>query len=50
MICGSKARDIFTRSHAKSLKTTYDEAYGGPITFSLASFLAEQMLASSASS
>ena len=33
------------RTHSKYYKTTFDEAYGGAITFSLASFLAEQMLA-----
>jgi len=45
---GSKGRDAMARTHSKFFKTTYDEAYGGKVTFSLASFLAEQMLASSA--
>jgi len=50
LVLGSKARDGLIRTHSKYFKNTYDEAYKGPITFSLASFLAEQMLASSAGS
>lgn len=50
LVVGSKARDGLIRTHSKYFKNTYDEAYKGPITFSLASFLAEQMLASSAGS
>jgi F-type H+-transporting ATPase subunit gamma len=45
VIVGSKARDGLNRTHSKYIKTSIDETYGGPITFSLASFLAEQMLA-----
>jgi hypothetical protein len=50
LVIGSKARDILVRTHSKYLKKTYDEAYKGPVTFSLASFLAEEMLATSADS
>jgi len=50
LIVGSKGRDGMARTHSKYYKTTFDEAYGGAITFSLASFLAEQMLASTAES
>mmetsp|Transcript_19924 Transcript_19924/g.59060 ORF Transcript_19924/g.59060 Transcript_19924/m.59060 type:complete len:277 (+) Transcript_19924:71-901(+) len=50
LMLGSKGRDAMARTHSKFFKTTYDEAYGGKVTFSLASFLAEQMLASSADS
>ena len=45
VVVGSKARDGLNRTHSKYIKTSIDETYGGPITFSLASFLAEQMLA-----
>jgi F-type H+-transporting ATPase subunit gamma len=44
-IVGSKARDGLQRTHSKKISTSIDETYTGPITFSLASFLAEQMLA-----
>ena len=44
MLVGSKARDGLARSHGKYIGVSYDEVYGGPVTFSLASFLAEQML------
>jgi len=45
MIVGSKARDGLSRTHGKYISTSFDETYAGPITFSLASFLAEQVLA-----
>lgn len=44
-IVGSKARDGLQRTHGTKIKTSIDETYTLPITFSLASFLAEQMLA-----
>jgi len=46
LIVGGKARDGLMRTHGKSIGCVYDETYKGPVTFSLASFLAEQMLAS----
>jgi len=45
MIVGGKARDGLARTHGKFIDTTIDEAYTMPITFSLASFLTEQILA-----
>jgi F-type H+-transporting ATPase subunit gamma len=48
MLVGGKARDGLARTHSKKIKISYDETYGGPVTFSLAAFLAEQMLANSA--
>ena len=45
MLVGSKARDGLTRTHGKHINVSFDETYAGPVTFSLASFLAEQMLA-----
>lgn len=48
LILGSKVRDGLQRTHSNYIKTTFDEAYGKPVTFSLASFAAEQMLASPA--
>jgi len=48
LIVGSKARDGLMRTHAKVVSVGFDEVYQGPITFSLASFLAEQMLATPA--
>ena len=48
MICGSKGRDGLVRTHAETITTSIDEAYNIPITFSLASFLAEQVLATPA--
>ena len=47
-LVGSKSRDGLQRTHGTSISTSIDEAYNMPITFSLASFLAEQMLASPA--
>jgi F-type H+-transporting ATPase subunit gamma len=44
-LVGSKARDGLQRTHGKKIATSIDETYNLPITFSLASFLAEQMLA-----
>lgn len=44
-LIGSKARDGLTRTHAKRIDTSVDEVYTRPISFSLASFLAEQVLA-----
>ena len=48
MICGSKVRDGLVRTHSEKFSTTIDEAYNAGITFSLASFVAEQMLATPA--
>lgn len=45
LIVGSKARDGLNRTHGKYIDTSFDETYSMPVTFSLASFLAEQMLA-----
>lgn len=45
MIVGSKARDGLNRTHGTYIDTSFDETYAMPVTFSLASFLAEQMLA-----
>jgi F-type H+-transporting ATPase subunit gamma len=47
LLVGGKARDGLARTHATHIDVSIDEAYGGPVTFSLASFLGEQMLASS---
>jgi len=49
LLVGGKARDGLVRTHAKALTACYDDCYKGPVTFSLASFLAEQMLATPAS-
>jgi ATP synthase F1 gamma subunit len=48
IILGSKVRDGLQRTHGNYIKTTMDEAYGKAVTFSLASFAAEQMLATPA--
>lgn len=45
MIIGSKVRDALQRTHSSFLTTTLDEAYNNGVTFSLASFVTEQMLA-----
>jgi len=45
LIVGSKVRDGLQRTHAAYIKTSMDEVYGMPVTFSLASFVTEQMLA-----
>jgi ATP synthase F1 gamma subunit len=47
MICGGKVRDGLQRTHAENIVTTMDETYTMPVTFSLASFVTEQMLAKS---
>jgi len=44
-LIGSKARDGLTRTHGKAIETSIDEVYSMPNSFSLASFLAEQVLA-----
>merc|ERR1711865_1178094 len=49
LIIGNKAVAGLTRTHGKSIDTSIDETYQGPVTFTLASFLAEQMLSSTAS-
>merc|ERR1712151_340184 len=48
MIVGGKARDGLVRTHGKAISACYDEVYKGAVTFSLASFLTEQMLATPA--
>jgi len=48
LIVGSKVRDGLTRTHGTKINTSIDEAYNVPITFSLASFLSEQVLATPA--
>ena len=45
LIVGGKARDGLARTHGKKIDTSIDETYTIPITFSLASFLTEQVLA-----
>jgi len=45
IICGGKVRDGLQRTHAAHISTTMDEAYGKPVTFALASFITEQLLA-----
>jgi F-type H+-transporting ATPase subunit gamma len=44
MIVGGKVRDALARTHGDYIETTVDEIYTLPITFSLASFLAESVL------
>lgn len=44
LIVGGKARDGLQRTHSKMISSSIDEVYQGPVTFSLASFLAEHML------
>jgi F-type H+-transporting ATPase subunit gamma len=48
IIVGGKVRDGFSRLYPKSIAMTMDEVYTMPVTFSLASFVAEQMLATPA--
>lgn len=43
-IIGGKGVSGLARTHGSHIKLSIDETYTGPITFSLASFLAEQML------
>jgi len=45
LIVGGKARDGLARTHSKYIDTSIDEVYNTGVTFSTASFLAEQMLA-----
>jgi len=45
LVVGGKGRDGLARTHAKYFHTTIDETYTMPVTFSMASFIAEQMLA-----
>jgi ATP synthase F1 gamma subunit len=47
MICGGKVRDGLARTHGAHIVTTMDECYNKPVTFSLASFVTEQMLSKS---
>jgi F-type H+-transporting ATPase subunit gamma len=44
LIVGGKARDGLARTHSSYFSTTIDETYTMPVTFSMASFIAEQML------
>jgi F-type H+-transporting ATPase subunit gamma len=48
MIIGNKSVSGLQRTHGEYITTTIDEAYNMPCTFTLASFIAEQMLASEA--
>jgi len=45
MIVGGKVRDGLARTHASYFDKTIDETYSMPVTFSLASFIAEQIIA-----
>eukprot|EP00316_Scyphosphaera_apsteinii_P005962 CAMPEP_0119303474 /NCGR_PEP_ID=MMETSP1333-20130426/4897_1 /TAXON_ID=418940 /ORGANISM="Scyphosphaera apsteinii, Strain RCC1455" /LENGTH=276 /DNA_ID=CAMNT_0007306157 /DNA_START=80 /DNA_END=910 /DNA_ORIENTATION=- len=45
-IVGGKALSGLVRTHSSYINMSFDETYKGPVTFSLASFLAEQMLSS----
>jgi len=45
MVIGNKAVSGLVRTHSESINTTIDETYNIPVTFSTASFIAEQMLA-----
>jgi len=49
-IVGIKGVSGLQRTHSSYINTSIDETYAGPITFSLASFIAEQMLATPADS
>jgi len=44
LIIGGKARDGLARTHASYFDKSIDETYTMPVTFSMASFIAEQML------
>lgn len=48
MIIGNKAVGGLVRTHSNFINTTIDETYSMPTTFSCASFITEQMLASPA--
>jgi len=43
-VIGSKGVSGLQRTHSNAIALSIDETYSGPITFSLASFLAEQLL------
>jgi len=45
LIVGGKVRDGLQRTHGDYITTSIDEVYGKPVNFSLAAFVAEQMLA-----
>lgn len=47
LIFGGKVRDGLSRTHSDCINTTFDEGYTMPATFSLASFLTENILAHS---
>ena len=47
-VIGSKGVSALQRTHGNYISLSIDETYQGPITFSLASFLAEQVLATPA--
>ena len=46
LVIGSKGVPGLARTHGELISTSIDETYQQPISFSLASFLAEQILAS----
>jgi F-type H+-transporting ATPase subunit gamma len=50
LLLGGKARDGLARTHPHHINVSMDEAYQGPITFSLASFLGEQLLSTASDS
>jgi F-type H+-transporting ATPase subunit gamma len=50
MLVGGKARDGLSRTHAQHIKVSFDETYNTQVTFTLAAFLAEQMLSYNADS
>jgi F-type H+-transporting ATPase subunit gamma len=48
MVIGSKTVSGIQRTHGEQIATSIDETYTMPVTFTLASFIAEQMVASEA--
>lgn len=48
MIVGNKSVAGLNRTHGEYITTSIDETYNMPVTFTLASFIAEQMIASEA--
>ena len=48
MVIGSKTVSGIQRTHGEHIATSIDETYTMPVTFTLASFIAEQMVASEA--
>ena len=48
MVVGNKSVSGLLRTHGDFITTTIDETYTMPVTFTLASFIAEQMVASEA--